>query len=568
MHTTTGHIFKLLLITALLCAALSGGVSAQEAATPISIGENQTGQVTDSSGAVLFAFTLGAPMSVNVQVLAITPGFAPTFRILDPGGVVVLDAANPDAQTVTQGMPNLSSTGAYTIEVRSANDTTGQFLLSVQAGAPLAPPQPLPAGHLVDGIVNTQDTRHAYSFSGSSDDVLALRVRSTSDTTGPVVAVRDADSGETLALDSAGLVGVAYRFPAILRNYLIEITLSGGGTPEPFTLCLATESDSAICADAGEAVASPTVVANAPTRTPTAAPAAINPTDVCQVASARGVGINVRSGPGTNYSIVGSLLPSSTGLVLGRLANGSWYRVSVNGVLGWIAASVVISGGECAGISIVAAPTPAPPANPQATEPPGNDGSNGGDNNANGDNSSGGDNTTGEGGNGGGNTGGGNSGGGGVRPPRQPPVLNFTQEPPIVVMQPRLDYSARAIYGDVSLTPPDTVEVPVTGGGIVDISRIDMIDATGGNCSGFASPAPDLRVHFSNDPFHRLHLSVVDTHAYFKLVVRIPDGELSCVDGTGPQFFAGDGTYDVWVASSSANTSVNATLRVSIHSPN
>ena len=566
MHTTTGHVFKLL-ITALLCAILSGGVTAQDAATSISIGENETGQVTDSSGAVLFAFTLGVPTSVNLQVLAITPGFAPTFRVLDPGGVVVLDAANPGTQAVAQATPNLSSPGAYTIEVRSANDTTGQFLLSVQAGAPLAPPQPLSAAQPIDGVVSTQMTRQAYSFSGSPDDVLVLTVRSTTDAAGPVVALRDADTSETLALDSAGLIGVDYRFPATARNYLVEITDSGGDVPEPFTICLATESDLAICSDAGEAVASPTVVVSAPTLTPTATPAAINPTDACQVTPARNVGINVRGGPGTNYRIVGSLLPAETGLVLGRLAAGSWYRVSVNGVLGWVAASVVSTGGSCSAVSIVAAPTPAPsaapPANPQATEPPANDGSNGGDNNPGGGDNSGGNNNPSGGDNGGGSNGGGGSPGG----VRQPPALNFTQEPP-VLMQPRLDYSAPAIYGDVSLTPPDTVEVLVTGGGIVDISRIDMIDATGGNCSGFASPAPDLRVHFSNDPFHRLHLSVVDTHAYFKLVVRIPDGEFSCVDGTGPQFFAGDGTYDVWVASSSANTSVNATLRVSIHSPN
>ena len=214
MHTTTGHVFKLL-ITALLCAILSGGVNAQDAATPISIGENETGQVTDSSGAVLFAFTLGVPMSVDLQVLAITPGFAPTFRIVDPDGVVVLDAANPDGQTVTQGMPNLSSSGTYTIEVGSANETTGQFLVSVQPGAPLAPPQALPAGQLLNGAVEARNSRQAYRFSGSFDDVLLLTVRSTSAALGPVVALRDADSGETLALDSAGLIGVDYRFPAI-----------------------------------------------------------------------------------------------------------------------------------------------------------------------------------------------------------------------------------------------------------------------------------------------------------------------------------------------------------------
>ncbi len=556
MHTTTGRVFKLLLITALLCAVLSGGVSAQESATPVAVGENQSGQVTDTSGVALFTLTVAAPMSVNLQVLAITPGFAPTFRILDPNGVVVLDAANPGTQTIAQAMPDFSSPGTYIIEVRSANDAPGQFLISVQTGAPLAPPQPLSAAQPIEGVVSAQNTRQAYSFSGSSDDVLVLTVRSTSNTTAPVVAVRDADTSETLALGSAGLIGVDYHFPAIPRHYLVEITLSGGDAPEPFTICLVTESDAAICPGTGEAAAMPTAVVIAPTLTPTSSSGAINLSDACQVVSARGVGINVRSGPGTNYGIVSSLLPGSTGLVLGRLADNTWYRVSVSGVLGWVSSSVVNAGGNCGGISIVAAPTPlpptVPPTNPPATEPPASDG----DNNAGADNS-GGDSNTGGNGNGGDNTGG-SGGGGSAGGVRQPPALNFTEAPPVLV-QPRLDYAAPAIYGDASLTPPDTVEVPVTGGGIVAISYVDAR-----HCSGFASTAPDLRVHFSNEANLHLYISVFDQTGPFVLVVRHPNGRFYC--GRSEMSFNGaDGTYDVWLASNDANTSVSGTLRVSIY---
>ena len=494
---------------------------------------------------MLFALTLGAPMSATLQVLAITPGFAPTFRILDPDGVIVLDAANPGTQTVAQAMSDFSSLGTYTIEVRSANAAAGQFLLSVQPGAPLTPPQPLPAAQPIVGVVNGTNTRQAYSFSGSSDHVLVLTVRSTSNPSAPVVALRDADTSETLALDSAGLIGVDYHVPAIPRNYLVEITLSGGDAPEPFTICLATESNSTNCSGTSEAIASPTSL-----------PAAINPTDVCQVVSARGLGINVRGGPGTNFSIVGSLLPSSTGLVLGRLGDKSWYRVSANGVLGWVSASVVNTGGDCAGISIVAAPTPIPPA-----VPPANDSSSGGDNHASGDNSGAGSNT-GEGGNGGDNTGG--SGSAGVR---QPPALNFTQAPPVAGTF--LNYGAAPIYGALNLTPsftPDPYGVDMTPGGSVDVSYL------GDFCSGFATTAPDVRINISGSDKSEqgtLWFRYVAANANYVIVVRSPNGAYSCSTTRGALGMKGgiNGTWYVWIAGSVANTPVSGTLEISRHSP-
>src|SRR5690242_8478377 len=113
----------------LICVFLVGvlAVSAQATPTPINIGENKTGQVVDANSDVQYAVTVAAPQSVQIQVLAITAGFAPTFQVLDPGGVIVLDVANPGTQTIEQASPNLSSPGSYTIVVKTANGTPGQF---------------------------------------------------------------------------------------------------------------------------------------------------------------------------------------------------------------------------------------------------------------------------------------------------------------------------------------------------------------------------------------------------------------------------------------------------------
>src|SRR5689334_2411298 len=115
-------ILRRFVAAALICILLTSAalVSAQ-AATPISIGENQLGSVAAPNGSVPFSLSVASPQSVEIQVLAVTSGFAPTFRVLDPGGAVVLEATNAGAQSIAQGMPNLFTPGAYRIEVSGVN---------------------------------------------------------------------------------------------------------------------------------------------------------------------------------------------------------------------------------------------------------------------------------------------------------------------------------------------------------------------------------------------------------------------------------------------------------------
>jgi hypothetical protein len=131
-------------------------VAAQAAATLITLGENKTGSITDASNTSLYSIEVGAPQSVIILMLALTPDFEPPFRVLNPSGIVVLDTTSSASQNIAQGTLNLSSSGSYTIEVRSANNSAGQFLISTQAGAPLTLPQALTAGTPLNGSVNIQ----------------------------------------------------------------------------------------------------------------------------------------------------------------------------------------------------------------------------------------------------------------------------------------------------------------------------------------------------------------------------------------------------------------------------
>jgi hypothetical protein len=188
--------------------------------------------------------------------------------------------------------------------------------------------------------------------------VLLLTVRRDDPETGVVVALRDAESGSTFGLSSAQLGGVRYRILTGQTRYLLEVMLSGGNNQEPFVVCLETESGAVTCP--GETASSPTTpVPPIQTDEVGAPPATVDPTGACLVRSASGVSINVRSGPGTGYSIVGNLPPNVSVPVLGRLPDNSWLQVNVGSVIGWVSASVVTLDGNCAGIAVV--PPPAVP---------------------------------------------------------------------------------------------------------------------------------------------------------------------------------------------------------------
>lgn len=77
----------------------------------------------------------------------------------------------------------------------------------------------------------------------------------------------------------------------------------------------------------------------------------------CSVSSSTGVTVNLRSGPGLEYGVVGSLIYGTALSVNGKADNG-WYQVIQNGQLTWVSASVTIITGDCAALPDVTPITP------------------------------------------------------------------------------------------------------------------------------------------------------------------------------------------------------------------
>lgn len=110
--------------------------------------------------------------------------------------------------------------------------------------------------------------------------------------------------------------------------------------------------------------ATATVIATAeiPTQEPSSTPEPSKtpqPTPTSQVkASVLNAGVNVRSGPGTNFNLVSGLVQNDLADVIGRNSDSTWLEIiTPKGIKGWVSASVVSITGATNGLPVV---TPLP----------------------------------------------------------------------------------------------------------------------------------------------------------------------------------------------------------------
>jgi len=324
-------------------------------ATPLQLGQNAIGELTANAPTASFAFTASGGESVAVQVLALSPGFIPRFHVLNPSGVEILASPNPNALSSLTAAASLPDAGTYTVEVSGENGTLGQFVLSLQAGAPLPEAIELAAGQPISATVSSETPVALYHFDTTAE-ITSLTITSQLPDTGVLVSLFDETAGKTILASDASIRAARYELAAEDRSYRLEIHASDVPAA-PYTLCLGG------CPGGFLASQQP-----APNQTPEVVAL------TCTVASATGGTINVRGGAGTQFAIVASLSANQTLPALGRLADSSWVQVSLpNGQQGWVAASVTRLEGDCAALPVVTAPLNAalaPTQPPAPTNPP------------------------------------------------------------------------------------------------------------------------------------------------------------------------------------------------------
>lgn len=148
-------------------------------------------------------------------------------------------------------------------------------------------------------------------------------------------------------------------------------------------------------------------------------------------------------------------------------------------------------------------------------------------------------------------------------------ITRFFVSAALAVMAPAAtaqDFDAQPNFGTVNLRTgftPDPRVVAVRSGGSIDVQTLS------GNCRGFISNAPDVRLNFEagNLP---LILSV-NSNADTTLVVNGPDGQWYCDDDGGNRGLnpalrfdkPASGRYEIWIGTYGNSSYQEAQLHIS-----
>ncbi len=330
-----------LLIITMLLLSFSSTISAQGG--PLSYDSLVTDTLNPGTP-IIYTFSGTSNDMVTIYVVG-SAELQPTLAISDSSGQP-LGFSSDDALTPTirdvRVTALLPADDTYIVTLNNAAATGGTFTLSLFASQ--SERTILAAGSTTISIV-ADGTAQEYLIPGNPDGSQTLSIESLVPGTGYTARLHSAD-GKILAAIAGGLGRSSFDLPANELGYILVVDAE----------------DSAIGAEV-EVVLAGGTGAPPPATTEEAQAQRVDP-NVCTVTAS---GVNVRSGPGTNFDIVGSLNDGGQFIATGQ--NSGWYYGNFNGQTAWVASSVVNAVGNCANLSLVDAPAAPVPA---ATEEPQN----------------------------------------------------------------------------------------------------------------------------------------------------------------------------------------------------
>ena len=332
---------KTLLFLALLLL-LPLAVHAQETLT---IGELKPGVVGAGNQPQTFQVNIPLAGIYEIAVAEAEPGVAPQFTVTTLDGTPLATAINPNAAAIVQQDVEFAEPGLYLLTVESSTGASGRFIVQILPGRQLPPIMPLGIGQPTQGTIATGGGQR---FAFSADPVNTLTVSIS----GQVSSELTDSAGNSYGRLSELLAGGSMMVPPGTTGYVLTLTNDTQMLPAEFSLVL-TAGDSVV---ETEPVASPPPEA-------TSRPQPVLPTSgACVLATDDLVFVNVRSTPTTEGdNRIGQISPYETYMVVGRVADNSWYEIMAGPIQGWVAASVTRIGGDCTNVPVTfTPPTPAP----------------------------------------------------------------------------------------------------------------------------------------------------------------------------------------------------------------
>lgn len=340
-------LFMILLIVSIISTS-----HAQE--NSITLNENKLGEITPQQPAARYLFTSENAAPITITVRSLSAGFAPILLLLNDQAEVIGHVRNPAAAAqITHTFTPLAA-ATYTIQIQGAQGDPGQFILSLAAGnqPPLSPLALQPGTNFKDQVSADEPVK-IYQISSDPSAVLFIEITSDLSDSGAVAVLSDMD-GHPLGTIHTRLRGGMFMLPAAIGvQYELTITHSGLDRVESYTVKLSTQPTTTSASPENTTFSTPT---------PTVEAFVVIPFDgPCMIATSSSVSVNIRRGPGSEYSTVAGLAPNTLTPVSGRTEDNSWWQIEYRpGLFGWVADSVIRRGGDCSNIGAASYPTPDP----------------------------------------------------------------------------------------------------------------------------------------------------------------------------------------------------------------
>ena len=333
----------LLFATALALIFVVGftSINAQDSLEqPIGLGDVMLGEISLSRITSSYTFTGSSGEHIYLRAQSLTPDFAVSFYLKDRTGNVLADGTHINGQPGSLSMVELPATGSFTIQVQSANGMAGQYTVSVEE-APEAAMRALPSGEVLHTVISGNRAPDSYTFGAKSDGVEYLLVHTPETDFGPSVTLANAETEETVAMFRLDVTGACLRLAPGSSEYILTVAPSETGLEQAYSVLLWQPTASQPLCPYNVFYPAQSLAAEDMTLS----------TSSCTATPVGNQAINVRAAPNTSSAVIAHLMPGSTFPVLARSANGVWLMVNAEGTVGWIAAPVVSTNGDCGGVT-------------------------------------------------------------------------------------------------------------------------------------------------------------------------------------------------------------------------
>ncbi len=348
----TKHMSALfLMIVALLAAFSFTGVYAQGSAGELVTGQPAFGNIGTAGGKLTYSYSLSDARAVTFQVIGEVA--QPTISILQNGQSV---AAQPNAEaTNIVSLTALLNPGIYAVEISTVNNTIGNVIVVVQSETAVTTGQ-LPIATVVAGQVSADAPQAVYNFNALPEAAF-LYVESSVEANGANILLRNLVTNSDSTINGTDAIGARFRIPAGAAAYEVQLSYSGIGDAQPFTLCLTLVSASS-CESA------PIVNVNENGSQPTPEVPVVS---TCTVTPLNANGANIRQTANTASPVIVGLPGGQIANVIGIAPDGSFFHVTYLNATGWVAQIAVSTAGECSNLPVDNPPifvptfTPVPP---------------------------------------------------------------------------------------------------------------------------------------------------------------------------------------------------------------